>query len=311
MDTTSDDSLDHFIAGPSTESPQPSIPIDTSVNELLSYPSLDPEEQSPRQGDSSHSQSPALFKDRIYVGNLHPSVDEYTLVQVFSKFGKITSVDYLFHKSGPLKGKPRGYAFVKYADESDAQKAMSTAHDKLLRGRKIVVTYAHHVPPDSVGGSGGKSRRVMMEISRPTTLSLLKSGSTSRPLGTAAKIAKMEAKLRQLESSSTGTPPNVPPLHPSLPPKPQTSPVEMQSHGQARSTAPRGSRLNTRAITDKPPPSLTKFSSSSLTSPPLPSSTAAAKPNKPKPKLLGVKIKPKDKDKSSVAPAVATVPKSD
>lgn len=41
----------------------------------------------------------------------------YTLVQVFSKFGKITSVDYLFHKSGPLKGKPRGYAFLKYTDE--------------------------------------------------------------------------------------------------------------------------------------------------------------------------------------------------
>jgi len=44
-------------------------------------------------------------------------LSRYTLVQVFSKFGKITSVDYLFHKSGPLKGKPRGYAFVKYTDE--------------------------------------------------------------------------------------------------------------------------------------------------------------------------------------------------
>jgi len=46
-----------------------------------------------------------------------PFSSRYTLVQVFSKFGKITSVDYLFHKSGPLKGKPRGYAFLKYTDE--------------------------------------------------------------------------------------------------------------------------------------------------------------------------------------------------
>lgn len=37
---------------------------------------------------------------------------------MFSKFGKITNVDFLFHKSGPQKGKPRGYAFVKYADEN-------------------------------------------------------------------------------------------------------------------------------------------------------------------------------------------------
>lgn len=61
----------------------------------------------------------------------------------------------------------------------EAQKAMSVAHDKLLRGRKIVVTYAHHAPLDS---ANSKSRRAMMEIGRPTTLSLLKSGPL-RPLG--------------------------------------------------------------------------------------------------------------------------------
>jgi hypothetical protein len=26
-------------------------------------------------------------------------------------------MDYLFHKTGPLKGKPRGYAFVEYANK--------------------------------------------------------------------------------------------------------------------------------------------------------------------------------------------------
>ncbi len=41
----------------------------------------------------------------------------YTLLQAFSKFGKISKLDYLFHKSGPLKGKPRGYAFVEFSDK--------------------------------------------------------------------------------------------------------------------------------------------------------------------------------------------------
>lgn len=38
----------------------------------------------------------------------------YSLLQIFSKFGKVTKLDFLFHKSGALKGKPRGYAFIEY-----------------------------------------------------------------------------------------------------------------------------------------------------------------------------------------------------
>lgn len=40
----------------------------------------------------------------------------YALLQLFSKFGKVSKLDYLFHKAGPLKGKPRGYAFVEYSN---------------------------------------------------------------------------------------------------------------------------------------------------------------------------------------------------
>lgn len=74
-----------------------------------------------------------VLKDRLYVGNLHPTVDEcvcqllscfnftvprYTLLQVFSKFGKVTKLDFLFHKTGVLKGKPRGYAFIEYGEQA-------------------------------------------------------------------------------------------------------------------------------------------------------------------------------------------------
>lgn len=36
-------------------------------------------------------------------------------MQLCAKYGKISKLDYLFHKTGPQKGKPRGYAFVEYA----------------------------------------------------------------------------------------------------------------------------------------------------------------------------------------------------
>lgn len=55
--------------------------------------------------------------DRLYVGNLAPTVDEYTLIQVFSKYGKITKMDFMFHKTGVLKGKPRGFAFIEFSNK--------------------------------------------------------------------------------------------------------------------------------------------------------------------------------------------------
>jgi len=66
---------------------------------------------------SASSSSAAGKPDRLYVGNLSPSVDEYTLIQVFQKYGRITKLDFIFHKTGVLKGKPRGYAFVEFSSK--------------------------------------------------------------------------------------------------------------------------------------------------------------------------------------------------
>ncbi|KAI0338398.1 RNA-binding domain-containing protein, partial [Trametopsis cervina] len=140
--------------------------------------------------------------DRLYVGNLSPTVDEYVLLQVFSKFGKVAKLDFLFHKSGPLRGKPRGYAFVEFAESHVAAKALASTQDKLLRSRKLVVTYAQQAPLDQAGASSTKPRRLYNDAGKPTTLSMLKSVEGRRVAGTDDKIAKMEAKLRQLEQTS-------------------------------------------------------------------------------------------------------------
>ncbi|KAI0674200.1 hypothetical protein C8Q78DRAFT_1013530 [Trametes maxima] len=196
-----------------------------ALDDLLSYPAPS-ELPVPPASSSSSAQPRTLLKDRLYVGNLHPTVDEYALLQLFSKFGKVSKLDYLFHKSGPLKGKPRGYAFVEFADRDDAEKALLHANDKLVRGRKLVVTYANQAPLDASGaqGLGAKSRRPVSDVGKPTTLSLLKSAGGGRSDATDAKIARMEAKLRQLESSAGGSrgsgAASSLPGHPSLPPKP-------------------------------------------------------------------------------------------
>ncbi|KAG2368950.1 hypothetical protein BDR07DRAFT_1268640 [Suillus spraguei] len=221
---------------------------DTSLSTHLWFP--EPDAQEPVIATPQASGSSSLLRDRLYIGNLHPTVDEYALLQVFTKFGKVSKLDFLFHKTGPNKGKPRGYAFLQYLDEGDAKTALENVNGKLLRGRKLAVTFAHQAPLEQSGGSRqvGKTKRV---DTRPTTLSMMKSGIHARSEGTDSKIAMMEAKLRQMESSSTNS-------FNSLPPKPPpsvaslglTSRQSLWSGGYISSRNPAGStvrRLNARA----------------------------------------------------------------
>ncbi|PSR82092.1 hypothetical protein PHLCEN_2v6162 [Hermanssonia centrifuga] len=232
-----------------------------------------------------------LLRDRLYVGNLHPTVDEYTLVQVFSKFGNISKLDFLFHKTGPMKGKPRGYAFVEYSKQEDAAKALTMGNAKLLRGRKLVVTYAHQAPLDQGVANYGRPRRTAGETGKPTTLSLLKTAAAGRSDATEDKIAKMEAKLRQLGQAS----PNASSAgHPSLPSKPLGSTFAIASSAGA------GKGKSTAAAKATPLPSLplpnTQPNVASRPSTPLQPRPLSASHHPPMQKkggssLIGVKIK--------------------
>ncbi|KAF5391020.1 hypothetical protein D9757_003938 [Collybiopsis confluens] len=192
----------------------------------LSFPDNTP---SIASSNTPPASSRSVLKDRLFIGNLHPSVTEYNLLQMFAKYGKVTKLDFLFHKSGELKGKPRGYAFIEYPSQADAQKALTSANGMILRGRNLVVTHANQAPSDADGGMF-RPRKTMMETGRPTTLSLLKSHPGSKHKdGTSNKIAMMEAKLRELQASKpkgdgepgTSTlPRSTLPSHPSLPMKP-------------------------------------------------------------------------------------------
>ncbi|KAF9472702.1 hypothetical protein BDN70DRAFT_909070 [Pholiota conissans] len=163
----------------------------------------------------------------------------------------------------------------------DALCALSGAHGKPLRGRNLVVTFAHQAPLDQysggTGASGGayRTRKTMMDVGRPTTLSMIKTGMSSRHEGkTQDKIAMMEAKLRQMERTN---------------PRPALSdPSSTQSQSSF-------SQNNLSAATNQTPQLPTH---SSLPAKPPPQIPGAQPPRAVKSaKLVGVKIKPKDKDK--------------
>ncbi|KAF9042923.1 hypothetical protein BJ165DRAFT_1405337 [Panaeolus papilionaceus] len=180
-----------------------SINAGDNVDDHIHFPTPDEPEVQPESNQHTEQPPRQLLKDRLYIGNLHPTVDEYTLLHVFSKFGKVTKLDFLFHKTGVMKGKPRGYSFIEYGNKDDALRALTIAHDKPLRGRKLVVTFAHQAPLDQYTAPATfRSRKTVMETGRPTTLSMIKTGlATRHESKTSDKIAMMEAKLRQMEAS--------------------------------------------------------------------------------------------------------------
>lgn len=113
-----------------------SSPAPSTSSSSLSAPYLTNPTPKPKLATPPPPPPPTIRKDRLYIGNLHPTVDEYvlssmfsrcrkliltscryTLLQIFQKHGKVAHLDFLFHKTGPAKGRPRGYAFLEYSDK--------------------------------------------------------------------------------------------------------------------------------------------------------------------------------------------------
>ncbi|KAI9438534.1 hypothetical protein H4582DRAFT_1949277 [Lactarius indigo] len=259
----------------------------TSASSHLSYPAPEAPEGSTSTQRAPSPPLPELLKNRLYVGNLHPTVDEYTLIQVFSKFGKLARLDYLFHKTGALRGKPRGYAFVEYTGERDAAVALEASNGKALRGRHITVTYAHQAPLDAhhLASRRALSQHQQQDSGRPTTLSLLKSAPSHTRTRTGDKIAQMEAKLLQLAQTPATTAQHTASVHPSLPAKPGTAHSQPTVKAAAPSAPLPDIRPQLPCAPEPPSPSL-----------PVPTVLRAAPPRRSNAALKGVKIvKKKDR----------------
>ncbi|KPP71199.1 putative RNA-binding protein 18 [Scleropages formosus] len=131
------------------------------------------------------SESSSQEGHRLWIGNIDPKITEYHLVKLLEKFGKVKQFDFLFHKSGPLEGQPRGYCF-------EAERAIQCLNGKLALSKKLVVRWAHAQRFDQYRGD--KTLPASLEPSSsaeemPTTLSVN------------AKIRAIEAKLQMMEEN--------------------------------------------------------------------------------------------------------------
>lgn len=83
-------------------------------------------------------------KKRVFVGNMHHSTSEGDLIKLFQTVGTVKDVAYLWHKFGPNKGQPKGYAFVEMSSVEETEKAISVMNERIFKGRKLYVSYSEN-----------------------------------------------------------------------------------------------------------------------------------------------------------------------
>jgi len=103
---------------------------------------MDPEEGS---SQPANRPLPSLSNNagrRLFIGNIDPKITEFHLLKLFKPFGDVVQFDFLFHKGGPMKGEPRGYAFIAFETHESAEKARQTLDGKWAVSQRLAVKYA-------------------------------------------------------------------------------------------------------------------------------------------------------------------------
>jgi len=76
---------------------------------------------------------------RLFVGGLPWAVTDQQLEEIFSKHGKVASAKVITDR---YTGRSKGFGFVEFEDEKEADAAIKALDQTELDGRKIVVNVA-------------------------------------------------------------------------------------------------------------------------------------------------------------------------
>ncbi len=91
------------------------------------------------------------MEPKLYVGNLSYSVTEEELREYFAQAGTIKSVALIRDRD---TGRSKGFAFVEYETDEEAQKAISMFNGTELHERTLTVNQARPREERSFGGGG-------------------------------------------------------------------------------------------------------------------------------------------------------------
>lgn len=89
---------------------------------------------------------------KIYVGNLSYSLNDQSLVDVFSEFGNVESARIVTDRES---GRSKGFGFVEMSTDDEAATAISKLNGAQLDGRAMNVSEAKPMAPREGGGGRG------------------------------------------------------------------------------------------------------------------------------------------------------------
>ena len=87
---------------------------------------------------------------KLYVGNLSYSANEDELRELFSQYGTVESVAVITDRD---TGRSKGFGFVEFNNDQEAQAAISGLNGKEVSGRSLTVSQAR--PKSEGGGNRG------------------------------------------------------------------------------------------------------------------------------------------------------------
>ena len=90
---------------------------------------------------------------RLFVGGLAWATDDSGLRAAFERFGEVEDAKVITDRD---TGRSRGFGFVTYGTDADAETAMKAMDGTQLDGRSIVVNEARERKPRRDGGGGGR-----------------------------------------------------------------------------------------------------------------------------------------------------------
>ena len=91
------------------------------------------------------------MNNKLFVGSLPFATTSDELKAIFAAVGEVTEANVVMDK---MTGRSRGFAFVTFAKEEDAKKAIETLNGSDVGGRKIFVSEAK---PQGDGGGAAQA----------------------------------------------------------------------------------------------------------------------------------------------------------
>ncbi len=93
---------------------------------------------------------------KLYVGGISYTTTDDGLKQAFSQSGTVTSATIIMDK---FSGRSKGFGFVEFENDAEADAAVESWNGKELDGRRLTVNEARPFQPRPAGGGGGGGRR--------------------------------------------------------------------------------------------------------------------------------------------------------